>query len=277
MNKRCNRNITHLSRSLLALSTAAMLAGMLTPAQAQDSPWDSVRSQRKTGTTQGTFSGKQQTTGTYAHKITVYKLDDANYSQGDWYRIDLSMETAISNYRKGSSVCGWYIDKAIVAFDLTTSGGEIWELGPPTTSGSSSTSFSVGGMLGSSGPRITASYSMTQTVPDAGIKLMRNTVNETAIWIASLQGCKNVGSPVNYKGASKISKSSFTLNPSLVVKVPEGRTLAFKTVADGQANGFVHQKDKFRLSKGSVTHYKAEQDFTYKVTCTGSSCTISKT
>ncbi|MCB1807923.1 MAG: hypothetical protein KDJ99_23045 [Candidatus Competibacteraceae bacterium] len=267
-----NRPLTSRAGILTGIAIAFLAGSLSAPAQAAD-PWTSITSYRKTGTTQGKFQNKNQTTGTYSDKITVYKLDDASYDQGDWYRIDFEMVSAISKYRKGDGICGWWTDQVKVAFDLTTSGGEIWELGPQTTQGSSTTSFSLGSSLASVGPRVSASYSVTQTVPDAGIKLNRNTVNETAIWTARLRGCKDIGSPVSYKGASKVAKSTFTLQPSIVVKVPEAKRLDFKTTVGTQNTSFTHKKGRYTVGNGLKT-YQTDYSFKHVAYCTSGSCRV---
>lgn len=260
-------------RTIIGAGLLAFAAsGLSVPAQAAD-PWGSIKSERKTGTIKGVYRSKTQTIGTYSHKITVYKLDDASYDQGDWYRIDFELVSAVSSYRKGDSVCGWWTDKVKVAFDLSTSGGEISELGPQTSQGSSTTSFSLGGSLANSGPRVTASYSQSQTVPDAGIKLDRNTVNETAVWTANLRGCKDIGSPVSYKGASKVAKSTFTLQPSIIVMVPESRRLDFKTKVGTVTSEITHKKGRYKVSRG-LTTYTQDTGFNYEVYCASGSCRV---
>lgn len=251
---------------LYTISAFALLSGDISVAQ---SPWTAVQTYRKTDTTKGKFAGDNQTTGSYTHQIAVYKLDDADYIEGDWYRIDLTVISAISRYRKGDNICGWYTDKVTAAFDLTSADGEIWELGPQSTENKSSQFFTVGGSLGTSGPGINASYSRRQEVADAGIKLTRNTVDEAAVWTANLQGCKNVGG-IGYTGASTVAKSTYELNPSILVEVPEGERLRFRTAVGNQANGFVHQKDRFKNL--TVTHYNTSTRFDMAWSCNQSWC-----
>ena len=99
-------------------------------------------------------------------------------------------------------------------------------------------------------------------------------MNETAIWTANLRGCKDIGSPVSYKGASKIAKSTFTLQPSILVKVPEGKNLKFKTKVGTVASTIKHEKGRFKLSSATLTTYSEDTNFSHQVSCSSSSCQV---
>jgi len=244
-------------------------------AQAQSSPWTAIGKYIDEGSLEGTKDdgAQRQKAGGYQYQIWVYKLDDGGYDQGDWYRIDLSVLSSISAYRKGDNVCGWYTDGVNAAFDLETTGGWIEEYAPTTSQSSSEKTYSLGGYVSKGGPAVTATYSFTQTIPDAGIKVKRDGPAETIKWITNLQGCKcnpkNVVPPYACtKGASAVAKSSFKLTPSIVAAVPEGSSLKFKTYLKDFPAG-VYLK-KFVQNKNE----KLKQEYSLTVTCSATSCTF---
>jgi hypothetical protein len=258
------------NRLIPVLQLALLLASPAVPAAAQ-SPWQSLDSFRRTGYTSGKFEGKNQDTGSYLHQITIYRLDDEGVDKiYDWYRIDMAVESTITRYRKGDAVCGWYTDNVKAAFDPTTSGGEIMELGPETTVGSGNKFINMGGSLTAAGPGIQGGYQYSQVVPDAGIRLTRVGPKEAAHWIANLQGCRNVGSPVDYRGASGVAKATYALKPSIIVRIPEGSDLRFLTKTDDIVNSFKHEKDHYE--GGTLKRQSFVENFSYSVFCGSSSC-----
>ncbi|MBI1180492.1 MAG: hypothetical protein GC201_08025 [Alphaproteobacteria bacterium] len=256
-----------------------MLSGLVAgQVAAQTSPWKAIGSKRSTEYTEGKFEGDTQKTGSYVERLEVYNLDDGGDTEKDWYRIDMSIESNITKYRDGG-VCGWFTDNVRAAFKLSTSGGEIEDYGPPATIDQGSTGYSVGFGFGSS-PKVSASYSRSQTVPDAGLKVYRKTTAGTIVWVASLQGCKpkygTVGSVVGWQGASKISKTTYALNPSVVVSVPEGAELKFSTKVGSDANSITHTKSKITNAGYKTVSRRATYSFAYTAKCSRTSCSINR-
>ncbi|MBI1180496.1 MAG: hypothetical protein GC201_08045 [Alphaproteobacteria bacterium] len=266
---------------VLAAGAVVTLLSAL-PVPAQDSPWDSIGTKRTTGTTEGSFEGDKQTAGSYAESVTVYLLNDGGNGEGDWYRIDMSIESAISKFRVGG-VCGWFTDTVNAAFSLKTSGGEIWEYGPPGTISSRSTGYSMGFKLNSmGGPKMAADYSVSQTVPDAGIKVDYNSAAGRVSWKAALGDCGvkrgTTGDAIGFKNPPLIARNSFVLRPSILVMVPEGKKLEFSTEANGATNGIVLTKSKIASGYPSkIKDRKAIYDFVYTVSCSTKSCTFNRT
>jgi len=263
----------------LALASIVVVAAAAAEESSQTSPWTAIASKRYTADTYGKFEGDKQKTGSYVEWIRVYALDDGDYDKGDWYRIDMSVESAISSYRDGSSTCGWFTDRVTAAFALLTSNGDIQDFGPQADGGGG---YSLGSSVYSQGPFGGASYSMTQEVADSGITVDSSTTKGTIVWTAKLRGCKpksgTTGQEIGFTGASKIAKSSYILNPSVIVKVPEGTKLNFKTqVGDKGANGLRHGKSKLRSGgfKSAATR-KATYLFIYDITCTTTSYSFSR-
>ncbi|MBI1181598.1 MAG: hypothetical protein GC201_13685 [Alphaproteobacteria bacterium] len=256
-------------RRLLVPLLAVLAAGQSTPLLAQSSPWTAVQRYQWADDTKGSWEGSSQKTGSYKTKITVYKLDDNGNTSADWYRVDLTIQSTIDRYRKGDKECGWWTDKIVGVFNLTGP-GDIVDYGPQSSVGSSSSSFAVGAGLELSGPRLQASYSVNQTKPDAGIKVERDTVKNSIVWIASLTGCKNPGG-IPYSGASKVAKATFALNPSVVVQVPEGKQVQFSTKLDKTQSSIEQAKVKLTNLNGEVTR-STKYMFNYALKCGGTTC-----
>ena len=247
------------------------LAGLAAPVAAE-SPWSALDSFRKTGYTKGDFQNKTQDTGNYEHKIEIYRLDALDEDPAyDWYRVDMFITSTITNYRNGDSICGWYTEWVRAGFALSMNGGEIVELGPETTTTNGTTFINMGSSLSASGPTIQAGYQYSQVIPDEGIRLMRDAPNETAYWIANLRGCSG------NRGASGVSKSTYTLKPSVIVRLPQGARLRFKTRTKDAVNSFKHEKDKLQLSANPLNTKEKEhffvEEFSYVVSCGASNCT----
>ncbi|MBI1180495.1 MAG: hypothetical protein GC201_08040 [Alphaproteobacteria bacterium] len=248
------------------------------PSAAQTNPWEALPGGvSEKGDTKASFEGDNQTTGSYSHKIAVYKLDETTESGDeadtdyDWYRIDMRIEAAISRYRKGESVCGWWTDKVRGAVKVSTSGAKIWEYAPDASGGSTTKTKEMGYKIGASGLRFDYGYSVSQTADSLGIKVDYAPTSAAIAWIANLDGCNKVGDAFSYSGASKIARTTFVLNPSVIVRVPQGSKLVFRTNAQKQTNGFVQAKQ--RRDNGAK---RKSFDFDYELTCTATKCTAAK-
>jgi len=233
----------------LSLAVFGLVLGGNALAQTAPSAWTAIDQRVDKGDLVGEFSGKNQTVGTYGERVEVFLLDDGGYDQNDWYLVSIRLESAVSNYKKGNDKCGWYTDKVWAGFELRTKDAIVYDFAPTTTVGSRSQSVSVGvkAKPGSMAEG-TMSYSVSQSKPDAAIKVERDTVNETIVWTSSLTGCEKStsGSKTNPwpDGASKVARSTYILNPLVIVQVPEGAGLSFGTSVDKQQTGFRHSKQK---------------------------------
>ncbi|MBI1181599.1 MAG: hypothetical protein GC201_13690 [Alphaproteobacteria bacterium] len=258
-----------------ALAAVALLAAplVLPSARAQSTtPWTAFENYRKTGTITGQGNSKDNDVATFMHVVNVYKIDPDSYKGGDWYRIDMIIESAIKNgrYDKKPNACGWYTDNVNAGFDLLTSRGRLEEWGPPTTVGKSSVSYSIGGTFTTGGPRLNLGYSMTQTVPDAGIKAYEDAPGSAVSWVANLKGCDDPVGSTAYSGASAVAKGTFTLNPTIVVSVPEGAALKFTTYTK-KRDTRIHIMKK----RGGASNYNVKANFRMTFTCKDLKCSRS--
>ncbi|MBI1181600.1 MAG: hypothetical protein GC201_13695 [Alphaproteobacteria bacterium] len=276
------------SRGALPAILAALLLSPHAATAQSSAYWKTLKTFRAAGATEGSFEGDKQTTGSYTHVVAVTKVNDESDTSYDWYRIDLSIESAISKYRKGETVCGWWTDKVTAGFTLKTKDGIILDYAPETSQGSVSKTYNIAVEIGMSGPNGAGNpsgqlvqdlgYKVTQEAPDLGIKVQRNTTAETIAWTAGLKGCKNTGEgALSYTGASKIAKSTFVLKPSIVVRVPQGKQLVFQTSAFGIADGFVHAKQKQIVKNGLKVPKTRSSKYTFDttITCSATSCSSS--
>jgi len=238
-------------------------------AMAQSSPWQALEQFTWKADTTASFEGDKQATGSYQHDITVYKLDDQGDTESDWYRVDMRIQAAISHYRKGENVCGWWTDKVQGAFKLQTDSGEILDYAPQTSQGSSTKTYTVGIKASLSGNiRPISKYEVTQVADKSGIKVNIDPAAKAMAWTANLEGCRKVGDVFSYQGASNMAKSTFVLVPTVLVMVPDGAGLSFKTSALGKENGFVQAKQ--RRDKDAK---KKSFDFVYTISCDSTKCT----
>jgi len=276
------KKVCHGFAALCVAGTLTVTAMPLaSPAAAESQPWLALGSKRNTDYTYGKFEGDKEKTGSYDERIWIFKLDDANYTDGDWYRVDMSIGSLISRYRI-NGVCGWITDKVTAGFHLKSPGGDIVDYGPQTTISSRATGYSVGTKLDKFGPKVTAAYSISQEVPDEGIKVWFDTVGEKLQWQAKLGDCGikegTTGSAIGFRDPPQISRNSYSLNPSVMVVVPEGAKLQFSTTVDDFDNGFVQTKAKIKsdFPSNKVIKRKTIYTFSYDVSCDSTSCSINR-
>lgn len=247
-------------------------------------PWNAIQNFEWDGPTTGEFRGNEQTVGSYRFTLSPYWLD-SDQNGRDWYRVDFQTYSFISNYKyKGHKFgdtggkCGWWTNKEHADITVTTPGGSWWEFMPNTTVGSTTTSFSIGGMLTTSQTGVTGAYSKSYGTPDVKITVSGSSIDHSIEWKAGLQGCGNYSSYPYYDGASSAAKSSYNLAPSLIMYVPAGEPLKFKTSVDnGNSNwDFEVEKDRIKC-KDLCTSIKVNQfTATYwqnkKIACTKTAC-----
>lgn len=250
-------------------------------------PWDAIHNFQWSGTATGNFRGNQQTAGTYKFLLTVYFLANATNQSTDYYRFDFATVVGISNYQmtgnkfgNTSGNCGWWIKDQHADATVLTPGGQWWPNGfmPSTTVGSTTTSFTIGGDIGTSGPSGNASYSMSYGTPDVTIKVFVDAVDEWLLWTASLVGCGNYAWYPAYSGASNAAKTTYSLNPSFIAAVPEESLMRLSTTAEGGADqwGFTVEKDYVRCGFACLTIETTRYTSTYTTpttaTCNRTSC-----
>lgn len=214
----------------------------------------------------------------YAYQITVYKMEDGGYADGDFYRVDQALEVGVKKYTAKKAACGWYGDRVKIAFALKTKNGGILEYEPVTFSGSARYSKSVALKQGLGAPTVTPKYSMSTAVPDAGIKVKRDIPNETIVWDGELRGCKTAGASVVatakiFEEASKLSKTSYKMETTVLVQVPEGADFRFDTKVGKEASRVLVGRKRYRAGKARTVTKLVKEDFAKRVWCGKSSCT----
>jgi hypothetical protein len=150
--------------------------------------------------------------------------------------VDYQTYSEISNYEMTgdsfgdtSGTCGWWTTGIVAGVDVTTNDGEWWSFMPSTTVGSTSTSFTIGGDITTSDAGISGAYSKSYGGPDVTITVDANSVDEAIGWRAELTGPSNYTWYPDYSGAKGPAKATYNLNPSLIIDIPQGKTLEFLT------------------------------------------------
>ncbi len=266
----------------------ALSASVELTSSSSDDPWDAVHNFEWSGEVLATFEGtSNEHAGTYSFLLSVYFLDDAEDQDTDYYRLDFGTLVSISEYEMTgndfgdtSGKCGWWIANQHAAATVTN--GAFYPNGymPDTTVGSTSTTFTVGVGIDTSGPSANASYSQSYGTPDVTINVYVSTTDNWLDWEATLVGCGSYKDYPDYSGASDVAKSTYNLNPSFIATVPAGSQLEVTTTADGGDDqwGFVVQKDKIDCQFAcapppNVHSYFGTYTQPVSVTCDSTGCT----
>lgn len=247
----------------------------------ESDPWNAIHTFEYSATTYGTFEGStDQTVGTHRFTAALYYIATSQ-DNDDWYRIDYDTYSEITNYEKTgdstfstSGKCGWATDSVHVVLTVETDDGEWYEYMPYTTVGSSETSFSIGGSIGSDND-VSGEYSKSYGTEDVEITVQADTVNNTIAWKASLEGCHDYSLYPFYSGASSAAKTTYDLDPSAIVRVPSGSYLEIGAkLDDGTKWDFVAKKTKLTLDFLEVEEKVYETTYweTPTFTCTTSGC-----
>lgn len=253
---------------------------------AVDEAWKQISSKAYSSTMTGVYRGNTQTVGTYKFTITMYYMRSDNTINDvvqDWYRADFQTISNISNYKKTGDKfgdtkgkCGWWTKKVHAPVTVLTTNGQWWEYMPDTFVGSSSTSYSIGGSLSTSALGISGGYSKTYGTSDVEIVVRANSVEQSIGWTSKLRGCGDYGAYPAYRGASKAAKSTYNLYPSLIMAVPEGRNLSFRTQKGGDYWRIVVEKDRlkcgFACSSLKVTEYTSSVGYDLTINCSRTAC-----
>ena len=259
-----------------------------------DDPWNAIQNWERSGTTIGYFGGNEffpnqkETVGTYRYTLSPYWLDSDDNGK-DWYRVDYQMYSEISNYvmtgdsfGDTSGTCGWWTTGIVAGADILTTNGEWWEFMPSTTVGSTSTSFTIGGDISTSGAGVSGAYSKSYGTSDVTITVDANTVDQAIGWRAELTGCGDYDAYPFYSGASNAAKTTYNLNPSLIIDIPQGAVLKFQTsIPSGPDEGewrFQVEKDEIYCGSACLTidwtSYRQEYYRNESVSCTKTGCTF---
>lgn len=189
------------------------------------------------------------TNGSLSLVSTYYRLNGSN-TVYDYYMVTTALTgsstlSACSSPFAGNGRIGYYSaarNVTIRAFDgLSLPDGTnsltgkilVFDSGPNTSVGSSSSGFSIGGSLSASGPGISGSYSQSYPVSDVNVTKSVPTWNRQqgtlASWGYTFQGPDRT--PVRCPPAS--STSAYTTYQAAIVQVPKGARVNMRTGAEG--------------------------------------------
>jgi hypothetical protein len=261
-------------RDLLGLKEAA--AGTATTGA-----WDAIHIWEWSSPFSGDYRGSTDSVGNYRFAMTVYNLASDDLGS-DWYRLDFETLVEIDNYVMNgnkfgdtSGNCGWWLEQARASISVLTTGGEWYEYMPDTTVGSTTTGFTIGGSLTTSQAGVSGGYSQSYGTSDVTIEVKADPVNNTIDWTSSLRGCDNYAYYPDYRGASSAAKTTYDLNPSLIVRVPQGSTMRFATSANNDWS-FTARKDRiecgFACLSINSTAYRTTHSHVATHTCTSTGC-----
>jgi hypothetical protein len=249
-----------------------------------DDPWTSIGDFEYSGSTVGSFQNSDQSVGSYRFRLTIYNLA-SNQDNRDWYRLDFQTDSTITNYEKtGTSFgstsgnCGWWTKEAYAAVTVLSSGGDIFDFMPSATVGSQTQSYSIGGNITTSQAGVTGSYSKSYGTPDVTITPIENFAGASLHWKAGLTGCHSYSDYPAYDGASNAAKSTYVLDPSMIVSVPAGTHL--QVITEDQSTStdwrFTVEKDHVKCTNICLTiesdSYTSWYTETRTITCTTTSC-----
>lgn len=142
--------------------------------------WGLCSSAQLTGTIEG---------GEYAILHAIYRLDDSEDDEYDYYLVELDQTSSIEDYFAGSTSCGHYMNEMSLDLDFSVSDDQsLWEYSPDSTDGTSSISDSIGGTLTTSQLEVNASVSNTYTLNDVTIAAEVAFTEPSASWTTSFTG-----------------------------------------------------------------------------------------
>lgn len=261
---------------LSAIAASTLTAYMTAAAPAAAAVWDAMHTTRKVEK----MKGRKDKVGEFEYVVTVYKLDDGGFKDGDFYIIEQSIEGALqkSKYKKKENRCGWAMDYVKIGFDVSGKGLVIHDYSPETYKGSKSYSKSLSWKQGAGAPQIEAGYSTSTTVPDEGITVRRNISGGTITWNANLRDCKNHGDFFkdfgnwHIEGASLLARTTYKLSTTVMIQVDEGEKFEFSNRVGGARTSVgVKRYDV----KGDVKKRKTENQILRTFNCHRGVCSSS--
>lgn len=256
--------------------------------EGSEDPWDALHIYEYSAYSKGYYDGKEQTAGTHKFTLSLFSLA-SNQQNSDWYRMDYQIISEITDYQlEGNHFgnthgsCGWWSDELKANFKVETPGGEWFEYMPDTTVGSTTKGFSIGGSLTTSQAGISGEYSQSYGEPDVVITVEANSVSNSIDWKAKLDGCSNYQWYPDIHGASSPAKSTYNLNPSVIIQVPQGDLLKVQTWHGGNSTEIILEKDSVKICNLFAickTPYKADIPLQLAVECTnkGGGCVVTFT
>ena len=161
--------------------------------------------------------------GSYRFLVNVYKLNTER-TDYDWYLVDVSYHSAITDYKKSGGRCGWFTSAMNLEANVDSSNGaSLYEYMPTGTISNSTQSFTIGANL-SAKPGLSASYSHSYNTPDVTIEDKSNYITNTAKWDVSFVGPDYTWYPF-YKQPCKVARNSYETQPAFIVQVPKNQRM----------------------------------------------------
>jgi hypothetical protein len=153
---------------------------------------------------------------------TILKLNDVIPTK-DWYRIDFTFQQKIKEYKETGSRCGYYTHRRglkvdVARYDDTFHDLEIYEYGPTTSQGTSTTGYTIGGGLSGYTPGFDASYSHSWSSSDVNIIDETDMVDDIAKWKETFRGPDYTWYPW-YDGPCQAAKSAYLSEPSVIIEL----------------------------------------------------------
>jgi hypothetical protein len=121
--------------------------------------------------------------------FTSYQLND-NQASTNWYRLDTNYHTLIKSYSIAAGHCGYYVSKKVLKIDVDyyNNAVEMWDYGPTTTTGSTTTGYTIGGGLSGYTPGFDASYSYSWNTLDVSTTSYSTYSDDYAKWVENFAG-----------------------------------------------------------------------------------------
>lgn len=180
--------------------------------------WGLCSSAQLTGTIEG---------GEYALLHAIYRLDNPEDEEYDYYLVELDQTSAIEDYSDGSTSCGPYMKEMSLDLDFSVSDDQsLWEYSPDSTDGTSSISDSIGGTLTTSQLEVNASVSNSYTLDDVTIATEVTFTDPTASWTTSFTG---VSFPCcwTYEQPATAAQGAQTVSVTAIIQVEKDAGFEF--------------------------------------------------
>jgi hypothetical protein len=179
-----------------------------------DGAWDADYSHEWKGNMHG---------GSYRFLVNVYKLNTER-TDYNWYLVDVSYHSAITDYKKSGGRCGWFTSAMNLEANVDSSNGaSLYEYMPTGTISNTTTRFTIGANLSAS-PGLTASYSQSYSTPDVTIEDKSNYMTNTAKWDLSFVGPDYKWYPF-YEQPCNVARHSYETQPTFIVQVPKNQKM----------------------------------------------------
>lgn len=180
-----------------------------------------------TTTTDGAWQMKRACEWIYSYTkievrygFTSYQLND-NQAGTNWYRLDTNYHTLIKQYIGNSVECGYYVSKKVLKIDVDyyNTAVEMWDYGPTTSTGSTTTGYTIGGGLSGYTPGFDASYSYSWSTPDVSTTSYSSYSDDYAKWVENFAGAGGWWAWPYYTQPCAAARAAFASYPSVIAQL----------------------------------------------------------